>query len=146
MTTIALIGCSGSKLDRIAPARELYTGALFRLSVRYAEEVLRCPWGVLSARHGLVLPEALLAPYDDRLPTKRAELDNWGRETAVEIDAVFGPFDVTSELVLLAGEAYGICRRHVPWTRRGCWREPLRRMQIGERLRWLKNQLEGAKR
>src|SRR5690242_11928301 len=36
---IALISCSSEKLDHAAPARDLYTSALFRKSVQWAEDV-----------------------------------------------------------------------------------------------------------
>jgi len=45
----------------------MYQGHLFRLSRSY---VLRRPftaWGILSAKHGLVLPEQVIAPYDQTM-------------------------------------------------------------------------------
>lgn len=50
---IGLISCSAQKLDRPAPARELYCSPLFKKSIAYAEP--RCSTTyVLSALHGLV--------------------------------------------------------------------------------------------
>ncbi len=60
---IGLVGCGARKLARPAPARELYTGTLFRLSSAYAERVCD-EWYVLSALHGLVRPDVVLEPYD----------------------------------------------------------------------------------
>jgi hypothetical protein len=144
---IALIGCGKTKLDRRAPARELYTGRLFRLSFEYAVEVLAADRiGILSAKHGLVSPSLELDPYDQELPRASEPLDVWGRRVGPQIAAAFGPFDGDTNLVLLAGEAYGICRRYIPGRRASCWLEPMRGMQIGERLSWLKRQLEGVRR
>lgn len=63
-----VIPCSATKLDRRAPAAELYTGPLFR-SALYA---VRAMYGrgqldgylILSAAHGLVDPHQELEPYD----------------------------------------------------------------------------------
>ncbi|MDQ3812222.1 MAG: hypothetical protein M3336_18225, partial [Chloroflexota bacterium] len=53
------------KADRPLPARELYVSPLFRAARAYPE---RCygpdHWLILSARHRLVDPETVLAPYD----------------------------------------------------------------------------------
>lgn len=62
---VGLVGCVKSKRGTAAPARDLYTSALFRGRRRYVE--LTCDrWFILSARHGLVEPEEILEPYDDR--------------------------------------------------------------------------------
>ena len=50
-----LVGCVKSKLDHPAPARDLYTSALFRKARAHAEAT-GGPWFVLSAEHGLHLP------------------------------------------------------------------------------------------
>lgn len=80
-----LIACSSSKLSAPAPARELYTGDLFRRSVRYAEAA-GLPWAVLSALHGLVLPDDTVAPYDfsmkDMTETGRAV---WGMRCVLDL-------------------------------------------------------------
>lgn len=71
-----VIPCGGRKLDRRAPARELYVGSLFRHTLDNAErsarldtEVLGRPARVLilSAKHGLITPDTVLDPYDLRM-------------------------------------------------------------------------------
>ncbi|MGD9101265.1 MAG: hypothetical protein PVF45_12365, partial [Anaerolineae bacterium] len=61
--TVALVACSARKLTRPALARALYTSVLFR-AARTWVEANGWPWHVLSARHGLVDPDQVLAPYD----------------------------------------------------------------------------------
>lgn len=146
MKTIVLIGCSKQKLDREAPARELYTGRLFRLSLRYAEEVLGSGRiGILSAKYGLVAPNFRLHPYDQVLPRARDLLEVWGRQVGPQVASAFGPFVEGDQIVLLAGEPYGMFRRFTPGLGRFPMQEPLRGKQIGERLRWLGRQLEEAR-
>ena len=67
MKTIALVGCGKSKVDFACAAKDLYTGPLFRKCRRYAELVAD-EWYILSAEHGLVFPDQVLAPYDRELP------------------------------------------------------------------------------
>jgi hypothetical protein len=61
---IGLIGCTKRKLDYPCPTRELYSAsALFRKARAYCEHHYD-GWYVLSAKYGLVHPEAVIAPYD----------------------------------------------------------------------------------
>jgi hypothetical protein len=58
--------CAARKLDRPAPARELYVSQLFEKASAYATAA-RDRRYVLSAKHGLVQPDTVLEPYDVRL-------------------------------------------------------------------------------
>lgn len=65
---VGLVGCASQKLRRPAPARELYVSPLFKKASAYAEQA--CDrWYVLSAKHGLVHPDAIFEPYDMKLGT-----------------------------------------------------------------------------
>lgn len=75
MPDIVLIGCTKRKLDRPAPARELYVGRLFKASVVYAE-ARGLPWAVLSAEFGVVQPDDVLPPYDKTL--RGIDTKAWG--------------------------------------------------------------------
>lgn len=63
---IGLVGCVKGKRSRPAPARELYTSALF-LGRRAFVEATCERWFILSAKHGLVDPDDVLEPYDQTL-------------------------------------------------------------------------------
>jgi hypothetical protein len=58
---VCLVSCVSSKAVRALPARDLYISALFIKARAYVES-LRCPWFILSAEHGLVHPDAVIAP------------------------------------------------------------------------------------
>ena len=63
---IGLVGCVKEKGEAPLPAMELYVSALFRGRRAYVER--SCDrWYVLSAKHGLVRPSQVLAPYDEAL-------------------------------------------------------------------------------
>jgi len=61
--TVGLVSCSKSKLESEAPAQDLYTSHLFRLSRKVCEERYD-QWAILSARFGLIMPDQVIAPYD----------------------------------------------------------------------------------
>lgn len=76
---IAIIGCGASKLSESAPARDLYTGNLFR-AARDHVEARGLPWLILSALHGLISPDLVIAPYDVTMAETKAEgqrINHW---------------------------------------------------------------------
>jgi Family of unknown function (DUF6884) len=63
---VGLVGCVKTKRAHPALAKDLYTSPLFRGRRAYVE--CTCDrWFILSAKHGLVDPEAFLTPYDQSL-------------------------------------------------------------------------------
>ncbi|RKH92965.1 DUF6884 domain-containing protein [Corallococcus sp. AB038B] len=107
---VALIGCSKSKARHPAPAAQLYTGTLFRASLRYAhrtfapDDVL-----ILSARHHLVPPETVLEPYDYTLSKLgKRERASWATRVASALQLRFGT--LPCEALFLAGASY-----ELPW-------------------------------
>lgn len=68
---LAIVACSASKLAHAAPARELYTGALFKLARELAETVAD-RWVILSAKHGAL--EGLQAAIAVREEQEAVEL------------------------------------------------------------------------
>lgn len=157
---VVLVGCSSSKLATEAPARELYTSTLFKASRAYAE-ARGGPWAILSAKHGLVLPETYLAPYDYSFKSLRAEagrapkvarsvkgaVEDWGRTVQRELVRRWPG----ARFIFLAGADYAAClptfsgsildgrpARSAPIESV----EPLRGMGIGERVAWLKRATE----
>lgn len=62
---IVVIPCGGKKLDKPAPAAELYIGSMFADTLRTArhmtsDENIR----ILSAKHGLITLDQIIEPYD----------------------------------------------------------------------------------
>lgn len=67
---VVVIACGAAKLDRRAPAAELYTSPHFGLMLRAARRVAEQQAGcvlILSALHGLVECDMLLDPYDMKM-------------------------------------------------------------------------------
>jgi hypothetical protein len=63
---IALVSCVKSKQTKRAQAKDLYTSPLFRRARRYAEQAAD-RWFILSAKHGLLDPLKVIAPYEQTL-------------------------------------------------------------------------------
>jgi hypothetical protein len=134
---IGLVGCGKSKQAHAAPARDLYTGALFRKSLAYAEARCSVVY-VLSAKHGLLALDQVVEPYEFSL----AELDAAGRERWAggiwDVIIARGHVDM-SALLVLAGDLYfgPLFDAAVAQGLLVELLDPLRGKQIGERLRFL---------
>lgn len=153
---IALVSCGASKLDHPAPARQLYTSNLFRLSAKYADRFFDA-WYILSAAHGIVRPDDELRPYDRSLRDLRMnEREGWGGRAASHLVHLergirasrrpgsarlqgerFGSYDATTSITLLGGSVYADAMAwHVECE------QPLAGLSIGKRMQWLKRALE----
>ena len=129
---IGLVACSRTKADHAAPARELYVSPLFRAAREYAEHHYgRGHWFILSARHGLVDPDAVLAPYDLSLrQLSPNEREAWGDRVAVKLT---DRFPAGTVLWFHAGALY---RDAIAPVVPHQVRFPLVGLGIGEQLAW----------
>ncbi|MGG2041320.1 DUF6884 domain-containing protein [Burkholderia gladioli] len=66
MTDIYLISCVAAKLDRASPARNLYQSPWFKKARAFVERHSG-DWYILSAKHGLPPPAAVIEPYEQTL-------------------------------------------------------------------------------
>lgn len=83
---VGLVACGKSKRALPASARLLYTSDLFTKASSYAERTYD-RWFVLSAKHGLVVPETVLEPYDLTLADLTAlERRQWAQQVAADLD------------------------------------------------------------
>lgn len=124
---VVLVACCGKKLPYPAPARELYQSELFRKSRAYAEQH-GDEWLILSALHGVVHPDATVAPYDQTLNDMPAEDRRaWSARVARQLAAY-----AADELTVLAGAAYcGLVHEFENVTR------PMEGLGIGQQLAYL---------
>lgn len=127
---VALVGCGREKAPSAREARNLYRGNLFRAARRVAEH--HCDdWVILSAGHGVVLPEQIIQPYDATLQAMRMrEREDWARRVSSVLRARYRGLDI--EYVGLAGNEY-LANLTI-----GPLRFPLDRLMMGQRLRRLK--------
>ncbi len=138
MKIVGLVGCGARKLDRPAPARELYTGTLFRLAAAYAERACD-EWYVLSALYGLTCPDEVLLPYDLALAgVPIAGRWAWTAGVLAGLEAL-GLCREDTHWVVLAGRAY---REFLTPRLRGTVEVPLDGLRIGQQIARLKGLLE----
>jgi len=83
---VGLVGCVKTKRSQATVARDLYDSYLFRGRRSYVES--SCGrWWILSAKHGLVDPDAVLAPYEQELTTaSAAERRRWSGRVLEQLD------------------------------------------------------------
>lgn len=133
-SSLILVSCVKSKLSRPAPARELYVSSLFQKMRAYAENS-GAPWFILSALHGLVAPDAEIAPYE--LTLNKMGVDKrraWGDKVLASLLPHLNGVD---RVVFLAGARY---REFLigPLERRGIAVEvPMEGLAFGKQLSWL---------
>ena len=100
--SIALVACCSRKASAPTLARDLYQGDLFRKSVALVEQ-RRLPWFVLSAKHGVLEPGELVAPYNFAMADLgRADRERWARRACTAIALLVEPCAV----LMLAGVPY----------------------------------------
>lgn len=132
--TVALVSCSGPKLDQRAPAGLIYTSDLFKKSAAYVRSLgLADDWGILSAKHGLLFPDEVIRPYDQTLSRMSAgERKKWVRKVQRQLREAFPR---GTHFVVLAGSHYVKALEGLDGY---SYDLPLKGMQIGERLKFLK--------
>ncbi len=138
-----LVSCVSQKRSRPLPARDLYCSDWF-VKARAYVEAQSCPWFILSAKHGLVQPDQVIAPYNETLnEMPNSERRAWAARVADDLRHVLHPGD---EVNLLAGQTY---REHLaPMIRdMGCpTNVPMEGLGIGQQKGWLKRQIEVLRR
>lgn len=135
-----LVGCGMKKRPGTHPARELYTGPLFRAALDYSLAHHQATY-ILSARYGLVHPDHPLQSYDLPLSYRpQTERELWARAVVIHLERVFRR-DHPTTFVLLAGTLYvqpildaARAARNADWR----FDDPLAHLGLFDRIRWLR--------
>jgi hypothetical protein len=131
---IVLVSCVSTKLDHPAPARSLYTSALF-CKARDLVEASGARWFVLSSLYGLVAPDTEIAPYDYTLNSLGVvERRKWADKVLAKLIPKIAD---ERRVVMFAGQRY---REFLvdPLRRRGIAVDvPMEHLRQGEQLAWL---------
>ena len=138
--SLCLVSCVGRKRSSPAPASDLYTSPWFRKARAYAERV-GGPWFVLSAKHGLVQPDEMIAPYDLTLNTMPvADRRRWAAKVLTQLEP---HLDGVGSVVFLAGQRYREFLTPSLRSRGLVVSVPMQGLRIGEQLSWLTSELRG---
>lgn len=136
MKKVVLISCVKSKLKVPAKVKDLYISTLFQYNLRYARQLHPYAIYVLSAKHGLLDLEQIIAPYEMTLNTmSEGENKAWSRKV---LDSLQHKCDLDSDLfVFLAGVNY----RKYLIPRLKHYEIPFEGMPFGKQLQELKRRV-----
>jgi hypothetical protein len=122
------------KVDRRAPARELYVSDWFTKAIAFVESS-GMPWFILSAEYGLVEHDMIIAPYERTLSKQSsAERHAWAQKVIAQMELALPNVD---QVVLLAGIKYREFLIDYLTKRYTNVHLPMRGLKIGEQLSWL---------
>lgn len=136
--TVYLVSCVAKKAVASVPARDLYR-TWFKKARAWVEARLAPGdrWLILSAKHGLLSPDAVTAPYDVTLPGGwPANRVTWADGVARQVAAELMPGE---RVVALAGRRY--CEPMLSFVRQARpdveLLRPMEGLGIGEQLGFL---------
>jgi len=137
MTRIALISCTSLKKDYDCQAKELYSESqTFRLEYELANMLAEEIY-ILSAKHGLVAHNTVLAHYDYTLMHKSKDIKiQWSNKVLTQMREIFSLEE--DEFIILAGNDYYEYLLH---SLKKYWL-PLKGKRQGERKPMLRQLLE----
>ena len=135
-----MVSCAKSKSDRPREARFLYSGSDWFEKARRYVEANGWPYRVLSAKHGLLSPTEVVAPYEKSLrDLTEEERRQWGAGVARQIKAQH-PDLSRMHFTVLAGRVYRdpLCGR---LEKQGAEVDvPMKGLGIGRQLQFLKRE------
>lgn len=111
MKRIVLISCTKSKnesaKERPSPAKDLYTGAIFKKAYQYAEQRLKPnKIYILSAKYGLLKPDQEVCYYNETLKDKSSQVRRlWADRILDQLKKERLNLD-QDEFIILAGQTY----------------------------------------
>ena len=136
MERVFLVSCVGKKRKVPAPAADLYISDWF-CKARAFVAAQAAPWFILSAKHGLLAPDEMTAPYNVTLNKMSAnERKSWAEKVKQQMDAHLPAAD---KVVILAGRKYYEHLLSYLEKRFAYVEIPMKGLRQGEQLRWLNN-------
>ena len=140
MAKIVLLSCTKSKLDRRAPAQELYSASpMFKKTLEYGKSLQPDKMYILSAKHHLVPLNKELTPYDKTLKEMPAdEKEKWGEETVKQMKSAGLNLNKDKFIFLTGSEYMKPLTKYIPDSN---IEKPMEGRRMGERLKWLNTQI-----
>jgi hypothetical protein len=134
ISRVVLVSCVKSKRPVASAAQDLYTSSLFIGMRKFAEQNSDV-WFILSAEHGVLRPDDVIAPYERTLNNmSKLERDAWSANVESRLLELLPS---SASIALLAGERYR--ERLVPFLHRHRFlvNVPMAGLKLGLQLRWL---------
>jgi len=141
MSTIVLLSCTKSKLDKPSQAQDLYSASpMFKKTKEYGLSLKPDKIYILSAKHFLVPMTKVLSPYDKTLKEMpKDEKNAWGEKVISQIKSL-GISPEKDKFIFLTGSEY--MKPLLQYIPSGNIEKPMEGKRMGERLQWLNNQIK----
>lgn len=139
MSKIALVNGSSSQLKIRALAERSYTSAWFQKARAYT--IAKCDrWYILSPHYGLLEPDQLIDPYEDKFKKlSREEQFKWAERVFNDLRRT--QISTMDTLILLASAAYCDLLTPIFDARSFRYETPLAGMGITDQMKWLSDEL-----
>lgn len=134
-----LVSCVSLKLGLEVRAEDLYVSPWFRKARAYVNSI-NAPWRILSAKHGLLDPDAIVGPYEETLNAMAvARRRAWAARGSDDLEQPVAAGDM---VVILAGARYREFLVPILERREVRVEVPLAGLGIGQQLRWFANRAD----
>ncbi|MEO8488991.1 DUF6884 domain-containing protein [Pseudomonas sp.] len=134
VNTVCLVACTSRKSGQPTTAEFIYRSPLFLAARSYAQQRAD-QWFILSAKHGLLSPEEVIAPYNESLLNQsEAQRQAWAADVHKALNA---RVPAGGRVIFLAGSAY---RSYLAPAFEAEGREtaaPMSALGIGSQVAWL---------
>jgi basic membrane lipoprotein Med (substrate-binding protein (PBP1-ABC) superfamily) len=141
MSTIVLLSCTKSKLDKPSQAQDLYSASpTFKKTLEYGKSLKPDKMYILSAKHYLVPLTKVLAPYDKTLKEMpKEEKEAWGEKVYQQMKAR-GINPEKDHFIFLTGAEY--MKPLLKYIPENNVEKPMEGKRMGERMKWLNQQIQ----
>jgi hypothetical protein len=141
MSTIVILSCTKSKLDKPSQAQDLYSASpMFKKTLEYGKSLKPDKMYILSAKHFLVPLNKVLAPYDKTLKEMpKDEKQAWGEKVISQMKAAGMNLEKDKFIFLTGSEYMKPLLQYIP---EGNIEKPMEGRRMGERLQWLNSQIK----
>ena len=141
MSTIVILSCTKSKLDKPSQAQDLYSASpMFKKTLEYGKSLKPDKMYILSAKHFLVPLNKVLAPYDKTLKEMpKDEKNAWGEKVIAQMKAAGMNLEKDKFIFLTGSEYMKPLLQYIP---EGNIEKPMEGRRMGERLQWLNSQIK----
>ena len=141
MSSIVILSCTKSKLDKPSQAQDLYSASpMFKKTLEYGKSLKPDKMYILSAKHFLVPLNKVLAPYDKTLKEMpKDEKQAWGEKVISQMKSSGINVDKDKFIFLTGSEYMKPLLEYIP---EGNIEKPMEGRRMGERLQWLNSQIK----
>lgn len=141
MSTIVILSCTKSKLDKPSQAQDLYSASpMFKKTLEYGKSLKPDKMYILSAKHFLVPLNKVLAPYDKTLKEMpKDEKEAWGEKVISQMKSSGINVEKDKFIFLTGSEYMKPLLKFIPEQN---VEKPMEGRRMGERLQWLNSQIK----